>query len=87
MNLRRLVAAFFMDAPTMELLRRQTELIADLRLRNERDRLIHARTLRDLIVRFREVMNDPDLDDVKELLDAAIVDLSDEVARAEEHLV
>jgi hypothetical protein len=66
---------------------RQETAIAELRRLREIDQLEYTRNLRDLITQFRLALEQDDQEAVREALDAAIVDMSDQVARTEEHLL
>ena len=69
-----------------ELIGSQARQIFELNRQLDMERLQYSRNLRDLIVRFRIVLETPE-HDVRDVLDAAISDLDDEVARAEEHVI
>lgn len=71
----------------LEICEDQQDLIADLQLLREKDDLEHVRFQRDLMTTFRLALEQPDLDEVVEAIEKAISDLSDHVARLEEHLV
>jgi len=58
-----------------------------LRWQREQDQLTYARNLRDLLTSFREALDHEDYSGIRDILDAAIVDMADQVARTEEHLV
>jgi hypothetical protein len=62
------------------LLRIQEEQIAQLKVE-------YSRTMRDMISRFLVVLDCPeDQDEVRDVLHKALIDMSDEVARLEEHV-
>ena len=65
---------------------RHAQEMRQVRSEVEYNSLEYSRNLRDLIVRFRIVLETPE-HDVRDVLDAAISDLDDEVARAEEHVI
>lgn len=86
MKFLRLLFSYDALADVMAIARDQNALIKDLREESLRQRLIYARSTRDLIQQFRVVLETPEVD-VREALEAAYADLSDEVARLEERVV
>lgn len=70
----------------LDICNEQRDLIAELQRLREKDDLEHVRFQRDLMTNFRAALEQPDLGEVEEALEKAISDLSDHVARLEEHL-
>ena len=87
MDLRKKLTAAFYAEPLFSLLELRGEQILMLKEELERRDLEHVRNLRDLIENFRDAMElgEPTLE-VLEAIEAAIEDLSDEVARRSEHI-
>lgn len=71
-------------ADVIDIAYRQHVLIQDLKESRKRDQLQYSRNLRDLLISFRGALEE-DPETVIPTLDAAILDMRDEVARAEEH--
>ena len=73
------------DPRLWALVKNQHELIQSLRAESERQQLEYARNVRDLLVNFRGALNE-DRDQIDSILENAITDMSDSVARLEEHV-
>ena len=88
MDLRKKLTAAFYAEPLFSLLELRGEQILMLKEELERRDLEHVRNLRDLIENFRDAMElgEEPPDELLEAIDAAIEDLSDEVARRSEHI-
>ena len=87
MRLLRFIEWWGLRDRAMNLMSRQAVTIMELRWRREQDQLTYARNLRDLLTGFRQALDQEDYERIRDILDAAIVDMADQVARTEEHLV
>jgi len=87
MRLMRFIEWWGLRDRAMNLMSRQAVTIMELRWRREQDQLTYARNTRDLLTSFRQALDQEDYERIRDTLDAAIVDMADQVARTEEHLV
>jgi citrate synthase len=86
-RIRNLIEWYGIRERAWDLINKQSIAIMELRWLREQEQLAYARNTRDLITHFRDVLDGDDHEAVRDALDAALVDLSDHVARTEEHFV